>query len=83
MATKLEHGDSVKIKSPHPLSPTDTTGNAFEGKTGTIVGEDRDGSRKMYRVSLDTPVKIPLGDGSTMTVTDDIWSRDYLRKMRG
>ena len=49
----------------------------FRGKTGTVIGHERDGQIRLNRVELDQPVKIP-GVG---TVTDDLWASEYLKEL--
>lgn len=62
-------GQRVQIKSGMPQ---------FVGQTGEIVGVERDGRTKMYRVRLDRPVEIPgLGP-----VTDDLWAAEHLKTLR-
>lgn len=50
----------------------------FVGKTGTVVGQEKDGSVKLYRVRLDEPVEIP-GVG---LVCDDLWAGSFLKTVR-
>lgn len=63
--------DRVKIKAKGGM-------REFYGHTGTVIGEERDGRRRMYRVSLDEPVYIE-GVGA---VRDDLWAGEYLTKIR-
>jgi hypothetical protein len=60
-------GTRVKIK--------DSSIREFNGKFGTVLSSEKDG---LYRVRLDKPVNVP-GAG---IVTDDLWSKDYLTKVR-
>jgi ribosomal protein L21E len=50
----------------------------FEGKTGTVIGSEKDGRHGpvMYRVKLDSPVEIP-GVGH---VSDDLWAGKHLSR---
>lgn len=50
----------------------------FVGKTGEIVGSEKDGSTTLYRVRLDQPVDVP-GVGQ---VEDDLWAGSFLRNIR-
>jgi len=52
--------------------------NEFVGRTGTVIDEQMDGRTKLYRVQLDTPVEVEGVD----QVTDDLWSRQYLKIVR-
>lgn len=49
----------------------------FRGKTGTVIGHERDGQNRLNRVKLDEPVTIP-GVGK---VTDDLWTSEYLKDL--
>lgn len=80
MARRLEPLDRVQIRSPKDRQPLPgSTGSYFEGQTGYVLEGPDDG---YYRVKLDQPVRIPLHAGPDMVVTDDIWQREYLRKLR-
>jgi len=70
-------GDRVKIKSKNPYSKRQDN-SPFAGCTGRVVGVEHDGRTRMYRVALDRPVAVP-GVG---TVSDDLWSGLWLRKIR-
>jgi len=50
----------------------------FIGRTGTVIDEQMDGRTRLYRVQLDTPVEVE-GIGQ---VSDDLWSRQYLKVVR-
>lgn len=63
----MRTGTRVKIK--------DSSVRQYNGKFGTVIGSEKDG---LYRVRLDKPVNVP-GVG---IVTDDLWSKDYLTKVR-
>lgn len=65
-------GQRVVIKTPRGGNPW----REFEGQAGRIVGEERDGRTRMYRVRLDEPVNIP-GVG---LVHDDLWQSQYLKR---
>jgi len=70
----LNIGDRVIIRAPKHRLPVRGLDAAFEGRTGIIAGREE----TMYRVRLDAPVTIPnIGD-----VSDDLWSRDYLKRKR-
>lgn len=49
----------------------------FVGSEGTVVDREKDGPVTMYRVRLDVPVNVP-GVG---WVADDLWAKEYLRKV--
>jgi hypothetical protein len=54
----------------------------FEGKTGVVTDVEQCGREKLYRVHLDTPVLLEspyLRD----LVTNDLWTREFLRVVRG
>lgn len=68
----MKYGDRVRIISAPGAMPE------FVGSVGTIIGEERDGGTRMFRVHLDTPIVIN-GIGP---VTDDLWSSAHLRKVR-
>lgn len=63
--------DRVRIKSKGGM-------RQFWGSTGTVIGEERDGRTRMYRISLDEPVFVE-GVG---VVRDDLWAGEYLTKIR-
>lgn len=51
----------------------------FVGSTGVVVDVDkRSGAETMYRVRLDRAVKVE----HVGMVTDDLWAKDYLQKVR-
>ena len=73
--------DRVKIRAPkHKLRPLTGLDAAFEGQLGTVREIEMDGRTRMYRVRLDTPVSIEIGNGGATVVTDDLWSGEYLRR---
>ena len=50
----------------------------FHGQTGEVVGHEKDGSTKMYRVRLHKVVDVP-GVGK---VHSDLWAGEHLKKLR-
>lgn len=50
----------------------------FVGKTGTVVGWEKDGRTWLNRVKLDVPVEVP-GVG---VVRSDLWASEYLKGVR-
>lgn len=50
----------------------------FVGRTGEIIGNEKDGRMTLYRVRLDEPVDVP-GVG---TVKDDLWEGRFLKTIR-
>jgi len=69
---KLQHGDRVRI---HYKFPRTEVGRAFQGKVGTISGEERDGRTRLFRVRFQPPILVP-GVGP---VTSDLWAAEFLR----
>lgn len=50
----------------------------FVGRTGRVVGVEKDGRTTMYRVSFDRPVEVP-GVG---TVWDDMFAAEFVKAKR-
>lgn len=74
--TTLDYGDSVKVV--YPPNEQRGLGLAFNGQTGRVLYSEKVGRERFYRVKLDKPVLIDgLGP-----VSDDLWTRKYLRKQR-
>lgn len=66
-------GSRVRIaRQPGPL------GNYFNGRFGTIIGTERDGTNVLYRVRLDLRADVP-GVG---LVSTDLWSSTNLVSVR-
>jgi hypothetical protein len=69
---RFQHGDRVRI---HYKNPRTDIEKAFQGKVGSISGEERDGSTRMFRVKFNPPVQIPGLD----PVTSDLWTAEFLK----
>lgn len=68
----LQHGDRVRI---HYKVVRTEIERAFQGKVGTISGEERDGRTRMFRVRFQPPVQVPGVD----PVTSDLWAAEFLK----
>jgi hypothetical protein len=69
---RFQHGDRVRI---HYKNPRTDIEKAFQGKVGSISGEERDGSTRMFRVKFNPPVQVPGVD----PVTSDLWTAEFLK----
>jgi hypothetical protein len=69
---RFQHGDRVRI---HYKNPRTDVEKAFQGKVGSISGEERDGRTRMFRVKFNPPVQVPGVD----PVTSDLWTAEFLK----
>lgn len=69
---RFQHGDRVRI---HYKNPRTDIEKAFQGKVGSISGEERDGRTRMFRVKFNPPVQVP----GVEPVTSDLWAAEFLK----
>ena len=73
----LSIGSDVVIKYPKK-DLNDPMNKAFHGERGTVQSIEKDGSIKMYRVKLASPVNVP---GIKDLVRSDLWPKEYLKRV--
>lgn len=72
----LDRGARVRINYASP--EREHFGKHFHGKTGTIIGSEKDGSTTLYRVKLDDPADVP----NVGKVEDDLWAGKFLKRIK-
>jgi hypothetical protein len=70
----MKYGARVKIT--YPADEVRGLAAVFHGKTGTVIDVEK-GRPTMFRVRLDEPVRDPV----VGLIRDDLWAREYLRRM--
>jgi hypothetical protein len=80
MARRPKLGDEVRIE--YPLHYSSPFRDRFDGKTGTVLGEEMDGSVAMFRVKFHVPIALPILATDVIPPTDvvsDLFPRTWLK----